>query len=126
LIPVAAPSHPLAQAGRNLPGAGRAHTQLVLTDRSRLTEGHDFAVLSAHTWRLADLGSKHMLLKEGIGWGNMPEPMVREDIATGRLVRLDMPDAYGGTYPMQAIYRSDTPPGPATTFLIERFRGQAA
>ena len=125
LIPVAAPSHPLALAGRNPSGAGRAHTQLVLTDRSPLTAGHDFAVLSAHTWRLADLGSKHMLLKEGIGWGNMPEPMVREDIAMGRLVRLDMPDLAGAVYPMQAVYRSDTPPGPATTFLIERFRGQA-
>jgi DNA-binding transcriptional LysR family regulator len=125
LIPVAAPDHPLALAGRNPPGAGRAHTQLVLTDRSPLTEGRDFAVLSAHTWRLADLGSKHMLLKEGVGWGNMPEPMVRDDIAAGRLVRLDMPDISGAVIPFQAIYRSDTPPGPATSFLIERFRGQA-
>ena len=31
LIPVAAPDHPLAQ-GVNPPGAGRGHTQLVLTD----------------------------------------------------------------------------------------------
>lgn len=124
LIPVAAPDHPLAQ-GRNPPGAARGHTQLVLTDRSRLTEGRDFAVGSVHTWRLADLGAKHLLLKEGFGWGNMPEPMVREDLAVGRLKRLDMPDLNDAVYALHAIYRGDSPPGPATAFLIERFRNQA-
>jgi DNA-binding transcriptional LysR family regulator len=124
LIPVAAPCHPLAQ-GPNPPGAGRGHTQLVLTDRSRLTEGRDFAVASAHTWRLGDLGAKHILLREGLGWGNMPEPMVREDIAAGRLKRLDMPELVEAHYPLHAIHRGDTPPGPATGFLIERLRAQA-
>ena len=84
LIPVAAPDHPLA-------GAGRGHIQLVLTDRSSLTQGRDFGVVGPQTWRLADLGSKHMLLKGGIGWGYMPEPTVREDVAAGKLVHLDMP-----------------------------------
>src|ERR1700731_883887 len=76
LIPVTAPDHPLARAGRNAPGAGRDHIQLVLTGRSRLTEGQDLGVIGSQTWRLADLGAKHMLLKEGIGWGFMPERMV--------------------------------------------------
>jgi DNA-binding transcriptional LysR family regulator len=40
----------------------------------------------------ADLGSKHALLLAGVGWGNMPEPMVREDLANGRLVALKIPD----------------------------------
>jgi DNA-binding transcriptional LysR family regulator len=125
LVPVAAPDHPLARAGRNLPGAGRDHIQLVLTDRSPLTQGQELAVVGTQTWRLADLGSKHVLLKEGIGWGNMPEPMVRGDIEAGRLVRLDMPDCEGGPYRLQAIYRTDTPPGPAGSWLINRFEAQA-
>lgn len=125
LIPVAAPQHPLALAGRNVPGAGREHIQLVLTDRSPLTQGRDFAVVSSRTWRLADLGSKHMLLKAGIGWGNMPVPMVAQDLKAGRLVALDLPDAVGGDYELAAIYRADTPPGPAAAWLIERFEEQA-
>lgn len=125
LIPVAAPDHPLARDGKNAPGAGREHEQLVLTDRSPLTQGREFAVQGTRTWRLADLGSKHMLLREGIGWGNMPVPMVQEDLETGRLVRLDMPDALGGSYALEAIYRTDSPPGPAGRWLIERFRAQA-
>ncbi|QRN97671.1 LysR family transcriptional regulator [Archangium violaceum] len=124
MIPVAAPEHPLARAKRNQPGAGRAHVQLVLTDRSTLTQGKDIAVLSPRTWRLADLGSKHMLLREGIGWGNMPIPMVREDLESGRLVHLDMPDFRGGSYGFHAIYRTDSPPGPAASWLISRFQGQ--
>lgn len=125
LIPVAASDHPLARAGENPPGAGRDHVQLVLTDRSPLTQGREFAVLGTRTWRLADLGSKHMLLREGIGWGNMPIPMIQEDLENGRLVRLNMPDAKGGAYSLEAIYRTDTPPGPAGRWLIERFRAQA-
>jgi DNA-binding transcriptional LysR family regulator len=125
LIPVASPDHPLALGGRNAPGAARDHIQLVLTDRSPLTQGQDLAVVGTQTWRLADLGSKHMLLKEGIGWGNMPEPMVREDLEARRLVHLDVPDCKGGAYRLQALYRTDTPPGPAGSWLIDRFQAQA-
>lgn len=124
LVPVATPDHPLARAGRNVPGAGRDHVQLVLTDRSALTQGQDYGVIGTRTWRLADLGAKHMLLREGIGWGNMPLPMVREDLASGRLVRLDMPELVAHAYPLEAIYRSDTPPGPAASWLIDYFAGQ--
>ena len=125
LIPVAAPDHPLATARNNPPGAGRNHIQLVLTDRSALTEGRNYGVVSERTWRLADLGAKHMLLKENIGWGNMPAEMVEDDIAAGRLVALQMPDLKEGAYPLDAIYRTDTPPGPAAAWLIARFRSQA-
>ena len=125
-IPVAAPDHPLALAGRNAPGAGRDHIQLVLTDRSPLTQGQDLGVAGTQSWRLADLGSKHMLLKEGIGWGYMPEPMVHEDVEKGWLVELDMPEWKNGTIRLHAIYRTDTPPGPAGSWLISRFEAQVA
>jgi DNA-binding transcriptional LysR family regulator len=126
LIPVAAPDHPLATARNNLPGAGRNHIQLVLTDRSSLTEGRNYGVVSERTWRLADLGAKHALLKENIGWGNMPAEMVEDDIAAGRLVALKMPDLKEGAYPLDAIYRTDSPPGPAAAWLIARFQNQVS
>jgi DNA-binding transcriptional LysR family regulator len=125
LIPVAAPDHPLARAGRNPPGAGRDHIQLVLTDRSLLADSHDRGVIGTQTWRLGDLGSKHMLLREGVGWGYMPEPMVREDLERGRLVQLDMREYKDGFLRLHAIYRTDTPPGPAGSWLIARFEAQA-
>ncbi|MFJ2482683.1 LysR family transcriptional regulator [Pseudomonas sp. NPDC087598] len=126
LIPVADPGHPLASSESNAPGAGREFTQLVLSDRSRLTKDREFAVLSNRTWRLADLGAKHMLLREGIGWGNMPVPMVEEDLRSGRLVRLQLPEYESGIYTFDVIYRTDLPPGPAARWLIERFVQQGA
>src|SRR5262245_43775102 len=126
LIPVAAPDHALVRAGKNPPGAGRDHIQLVRTDRSSLCDGQDRGVIGAQTWRLGDLGAKHMLLREGIGWGYMPEPMARDDIERGRLVRLDMPEYKDGFLRLHAIYRTDTPPGPAGAWLIDRFVAQAS
>lgn len=126
LVAVASPDHPLAQARPLRPGMGRDHVQLVLTDRSPLSEGREFAVVSPHTWRLADLGAKLALLKEGIGWGNMPRPMVEADLAAGRLVELDMPDDTGADYRLSGIYRTDTPPGPAASWLLQRFRAAGA
>lgn len=118
LVPVAAPSHPLAQMLRVPPGEARKHLQLVLTDRSPLTSGRDFSVFSPRTWRLADLGAKHALLKEGIGWGSMPRHLVREDLAKGTLVELRLPEQPGIDYALLALWRRDTPPGPAATWVL--------
>jgi DNA-binding transcriptional LysR family regulator len=118
LIPVAAPAHPLALAGRVQPGASRDHLQLVLTEHST-ADAKDYGVVSANVWRLGDLVSKHALLLAGIGWGTMPEPAVRADLDAGRLVHLQLPDARGGLYPLQVAYRNEAPPGPAGQWLIE-------
>ena len=121
LIPVCAPGHPLAHLPAPLSrGALNAHTQLVLTDRSPLTEGQEFGVLSARTWRLGDLGAKHALLRAGLGWGNMPEPMVRDDLAGGRLVRLRTSDEASHPFALHLIHRRDAPPGPAGRWLADR------
>jgi DNA-binding transcriptional LysR family regulator len=69
---------------------------------------------------------KHKLLLAGLGWGGMPEPMVRADIESGRLVRLDLRDWRGGEYLMQVVHRIETPPGPAGRWLIERLPPSSA
>ena len=125
MISVAAPHHPLALARPVPPGAARRHRQLILTVRTPFSEGPDVGVFAADGWRMADLGAKHALLLAGVGWGHMPEPNVREDLAAGRLVRLELPEARGGTYSFLAMYRTDTPPGPAAAWLIQRFADQA-
>jgi DNA-binding transcriptional LysR family regulator len=119
LVPVAAPSHPLAQMVRVPAGETRKHLQLVLTDRSPLTSGRDFSVFSPRTWRLADLGAKHALLKEGIGWGSMPRHVVHDDLASGALVELALPEQPAIDYALMALWRRDTPPGPAATWVLD-------
>jgi DNA-binding transcriptional LysR family regulator len=123
LIPVAAPSHPLSQhKGRVNMAVARDHVQLVLTDRSTLTDKQEFSVFGLRTWRLADLGAKHRLLLAGIGWGSMPEPMVRSDLAAGRLMRLALDAWDADVYVLQAVYRTDTPLGPAAGWLLDKLQ----
>ena len=124
LTPVAAPGHPLARARTPLTKEQLAdHVQLVLTDRSDLTQGQLFGVIATRIWRLADLGAKHAFLRAGLGWGSMPHPMIAADLAAGRLVELNLE---GGVWPtgdqltMYALHRRDAPPGPAGRWLIER------
>ena len=123
LIPVAAPGHPLTQPNI-APGEGRKHLQLVLSDRSTRTQGREFSVLSPLSWRLGDLGAKHSLLKEGLGWGNMPRDMVADDLAQGRLTELDLPEKPGDNYTLYALWRRDTRLGPATSWLIDAYRDE--
>ena len=124
-VTVVAPSHPLAALrGRALRSAIKQHVQLVLTDRSTLTEGRNFGVMSAQTWRLADLGAKHAFLRAGLGWGHMPLHMVADDLARGDLVRieLEIQSNVGPGFSMLAIHRKDAPPGPAGRWFIERLK----
>jgi DNA-binding transcriptional LysR family regulator len=120
IIPVAVPSHPLARASKAAPQQAADFVQLVLSEQPRAAEGRDFGVVSLNTWRIGDQAARHKLLLAGLGWGGMPEPIVRADIESGRLMRLNLPDWHGGEYTLQAIHKTDTPPGPAGRWLIER------
>ena len=66
LVTVVSPSHPLAK-NRGVVSVSviSKHVQLVLSDRTVLTAGRDFGVLSPLTWRLADLGAKNAWVPQG-------------------------------------------------------------
>jgi DNA-binding transcriptional LysR family regulator len=122
MTPVAAPGHPLAAFDGRIPKVElHDHVQIVLSDRSRLTEGRDFWVLSPRTWRVGDLSSKRELLKAGLGWGSMPHHMVAEDIESGALRPLlveGIPDA--DLLPAFAFHRADGVPGVAGRWMLAR------
>ncbi len=126
MVVVAAPGHPLATLkGGDVDAALSAHIQLILTDRSSLTEGREYGVLSPRVWRLADLGAKHAFLKAGLGWGAMPTDAVRGDIRDGSLIKLEV-RSLGRTQRMMtmfAAWRDDAPPGPAGKWFVERLKG---
>lgn len=125
MVTVAAPSHPLARRkGIIRAGVLQDHVQLVLTDRTTLTDGTTFGVFSPQIWRLADLGAKHAFLRAGFGWGHMPAEMVQDDLKGGQLVPLRIEHFQPRTPPiaMFAIYRKDTPPGPAGRWFLEQLK----
>jgi len=105
LIPVAAPAHPLARIAASLDSAALAGAvQIVLSERRPAAEpaSADRGVLSRHTWRVADLATKHALILAGLGWGQLPEHLVRADLASGRLSELRL-DAWGADLPTLAL-----------------------
>jgi DNA-binding transcriptional LysR family regulator len=125
MVMVAAREHPLAAFEGLIPKRELArHVQLVLTDRSELTAGREFGVMSPLTWRLGDLFAKHAFLLKGLGWGGMPLHAVRQDLLAGRLVKLSIEEVPedGLILPMLAVYLTANPPGPAGRWLIERLK----
>ncbi|MGA9911078.1 LysR family transcriptional regulator [Paraburkholderia sp.] len=120
LVTVVSAAHPLADfQGLISAAAIRKHVQLVLSDRTALSQGREFGVLSPSTWRLADLGAKYAFLKAGLGWGHMPLHMVAEDLERGTLVTIRVEGLPRDVMmPMKVVYRKDAPPGPATRAFI--------
>jgi len=125
LVHVTSPRHALASYRGPIPSSELArHVQLVLTDRSTLSKGREFGVLSPRTWRLADLGAKHAFLRAGLGWGGMPAEVVQSDLARGTLVKILVADApsKGFVLSMHAVYRTEAPPGIAARWFIDRLK----
>ena len=122
---VAARDHALASYRGKIPKEvlGK-HTQIVLTDRSELSSGREFGVMSPTTWRLADLFAKHHFLLNGLGWGGMPLHAVRKDLEEGRLSVLSIEDVPpdGLILPMSAVWQTKSPPGPAGRWFIDRLK----
>jgi DNA-binding transcriptional LysR family regulator len=121
---VVSPSHPLASTRGVVSASAIAkQIQLVLTDRTALTEGRNFGVLSPLTWRLADLGAKHAFLKAGLGWGHMPLHMVKADLDSGALIKIRVEGTPRDmTLPMKVVFRKDAPPGPAGRAFIAQLK----
>ncbi|MES2104865.1 MAG: LysR family transcriptional regulator, partial [Pseudomonadota bacterium] len=124
-VTVVAPQHPMAAIqGTILRSSAVEYVQLVLTDRSTLTDGRNFGVVSSQIWRLADLGAKHAFLRAGLGWGHMPRHMVEEDIQRGELVEIEIEASptVGVAFSMHAIHRKDAPPGPAGRWFVSKLK----
>ncbi len=122
MVHVAAPAHPLARHRGPLPSTLlNEYVQVVLADRSHLTEDYEVGVYSGRTWRVLDLTAKHALLRAGLGWGGMPIHVVADDLARKKLVRLRLEET--GTTPLEvmlfSMHRVAEPPGPAARWLVD-------
>jgi DNA-binding transcriptional LysR family regulator len=123
-VTVVSPGHRLAgKRGQVSAAAVAKQVQLVLTDRSALTSGRDFGVVSPLTWRLADLGAKHAFLRAGLGWGHMPLHMVQADLDSRVLVKIRVEGiARDVIMQMKVVFRRDAPPGPAARAFIAQLK----
>jgi DNA-binding transcriptional LysR family regulator len=126
---VVSPQHPLADHGATIPAPVLAeHIQLVHADPSDLSRPGGFGLLSPRVWRLSHLGAKLAFLRAGLGFGLMPLHMIEEDLASGALVQIRGESAppEGYVIAMSAVYRTDSPPGPAGRWFIDRLKQEDA
>jgi DNA-binding transcriptional LysR family regulator len=126
MIPVVGPQHPLALVHGALSREQIAGAvQIVLSERGEHGVD-DQGVLSLRTWRVADLHTKHMMLRAGLGWGNLPEHLVREDLSKKRLIAIRPAgwDKQVSTLSLYGVYRSDATIGPAHRWLLDRLGTQ--
>jgi len=120
LAPVVAAAHPLAALDRAVTVADlQEHIQLVLSDGSA-AESPSYGILGTRTWRFVDLARRIEFLLAGLGWCRMPEQLVAESLASGRLVRLTIEDdpAPAGSLTIYAAHMRDRPLGRAGAWLL--------
>jgi len=124
LIAVAAPDHPFAQLPPKIPKeAMRDHLQIVVSNPKAARNARDYAVIGVNQWHVSEIRLRYDLIKEGIGWGSMPRPMVEADLALGTLVELH-PAQWGSSNVMPSFRvvvakLKDNALGPAGTFLFD-------
>ena len=123
---VVSAQHPLANHGGRIPTTVLAeHIQLSHIDPCDMTR-----VLGAtrakypKIWRLSHLGAKLAFLRAGLGFGGMPLHTIEAELASGALVEITSEDAPigGHVVEMWAVYRTDSPPGPAGRWFIDRLK----
>jgi DNA-binding transcriptional LysR family regulator len=121
--PVVAAGHPLAALPQPLSReALEPHVQLVLTDRTPLTQNWIGGVVSRHIWRFADLTTRLDFLLAGFGWCNMPSHMVSEHVQDGRLKRLKIANQEEVALPLHVVHERGRLPGKAGRWLIADLR----
>ncbi|MCB1486441.1 MAG: LysR family transcriptional regulator [Bauldia sp.] len=124
-VPVASVDHPLAAIDGPIDRETLEQSvQLVLTDRTPVSEGLSGGIISHRTWRFADLTTRLDFLLAGFGWCHMPWHMVRQDIAGGRLKQLNLRERTRHEFPIHVIHERGRPPGRAGRWLIDRIRQQ--
>ncbi len=90
LTPVVSAQHPLALLDRAVTRADlEQFVQLVLSDPID-PDGPSYGLAGGALWRFADLGRRLDFLLAGFGWCRMPEHLIADHIAAGRLVALKL------------------------------------
>jgi DNA-binding transcriptional LysR family regulator len=132
LILVVAASHPLAKAPSPIAVEDlNNHIRLVLGNRPEASQSAEMGRFYGALWFVSDVAAKRDLLLMGLGWGLMPTHMVADDVAAGRLVRVQPEKSDylpfnssprgGHVLNMYCACKADRSLGPAAVWLLDYF-----
>jgi len=127
MVPVVAAGHPMASQPEPIARTFvEEQTQLVLTERTPLSQRMSGGILSARLWRFIDLATRLDYLLAGFGWCHMPLHLVEPHIAAGRLKRLRLEQSAGMTVALHVVRRRGERLGRASQWLVEDLRRRLA
>lgn len=125
-VPVATPSHPLHQLGRQLTYQDlRGHRQLVIRDSGvrRIDAGW---LGSEQRWTLSNFASSIRAACQGMGFAWYPEDKIAAELASGALMVLPMREGGERFAELYLIYTDRDYAGPASRQLGEILRRRVA
>ena len=126
LIPVAAPEFlPFPTALATLERM-RGLVQCVIRDSAANPASRNYFVVDgARTCIVSDQMMKKEVILQGLAWGHMPDHLIADELADGRLVSFANRYFRGGTVQLVAARRAGKPQGPIAAKLWDALRRQA-
>ncbi|WP_424930204.1 LysR family transcriptional regulator [Amaricoccus tamworthensis] len=129
MIPVSHPDFVPARDDRMKTDAEmQTHIQVVVADSARGDRQDRGIVPGGLRWTVSDFATKKEILLANMGWGGMPEHMIRQELEAGTLVPLRA-EGYPPTQILHyAMRRRDVTHGTVAQAIWDRFRqaGDAA
>jgi DNA-binding transcriptional LysR family regulator len=126
LIPVAAPGFlpfPIVEATVE---RMRDLVQCVITDSATNPQPRNYFVLEgARTCTVSDQIMKKEVIVQGLGWGHMPDYLVADELADGRLISFANEYFRGGVVRLVAARKLGRPHGPIAAQLWDALRAQS-
>ena len=125
LIPVAAPSFLPFPAADATVERMRELVQCVIRDSATNPSSRSYFVLEgARTCTVSDQMMKKEVILQGLGWGHMPDYLVADELAAGRLISFANRYFRGGVAELVAARKAGKAHGPIAGKLWDALRGQ--
>ena len=125
IIPVAHRDYPPAQS-ETLKSINdmKPFVQVIVSDSSQSRSKQTLDVMpNIRRWVVTDFASKKEIILSGMGWGGLPEYMVRQELASGELVRLYVSGFDIRHSQLYLIRRRDNPVGVVSQAIWQAFVG---
>jgi len=121
MLLVVAADHPLARAASLTHEQLLEHTDIVVRDSSPRHQHAPSPTFlgSRHVVRVSDFHTKLLAIRQGVGFGWMPEHLVEDDLAASALVRVPLTEGSLWTYAPHLVERVEEPLGRAGRFLVQ-------
>ncbi len=100
--------------------------QCVIRDSAAFPQSRNYFVLEgARTCTVSDQMMKKEVIVQGLGWGHMPDYLVADELADGRLISLANAYFRGSIVRLVAARKVGGPRGPTAAKLWDALRAQS-